>query len=94
MSTQPQRRSPLKPSLGLIAAMLLLPLLLLTSLPLLAAVPGALLTAAGIHAFDAHRGEIRGRVPLVRAELVDANDPREMRRIALAERVDPSPRPA
>ena len=79
-----------RPRLAILAALFVLPLLLLAHVPLLAALPGAVLTAVSINAIESSRTE---SVEAAAAELVvDTADRGEMARISAAEQVEGSSR--
>jgi hypothetical protein len=85
----PHRRTS-RISIAIVAALVMLPLLLLAHVPLLAAVPGALLTAASINALDSsHAGDPESGPS---TELVDPADLGERARIDRAEAVEANSR--
>ncbi len=71
-----RQRTGSKLHFGLLIAVILLPLLLLANLPLLAVVPGALLTAASISVLESSKDDDATAV-----EIVDPNDAVAMRQL-------------
>ena len=74
-----------RPRFAIWAALLVLPVLLLAHVPLLAALPGAVLTAVSINALESGRAD---SAEADAALVVDAGDRVEMARIAAAEQVE------